>query len=302
MRLVFAGTPDVAVPSLQALIDSTHELVAVITRPPAVQGRGRTLQESPVSRHAREMGIPVFTPADATQLRDVITSVAPDCCAVVAYGALIAPEILTIPAYGWINVHFSLLPRWRGAAPVQWAIISGDEVTGACTFQIEEGLDTGPIYDHLTYPLRGGVTSGGVLSELSDLAPSLLLRTLDSLEQGTAQGLEQDPSRVTLAPKLTSADARIHWHDPASVIDRRIRGCTPIPGAWAMWGDERVRFGPAKPASVAYAPGVVHSLGDQVFVGTGEGSLILGEVQPPGKRMMPAVDWLRGVRSAVIFT
>jgi methionyl-tRNA formyltransferase len=302
VRVVFAGTPDVAIPCLQGLIESDHEVAAVITRPPAAHGRGRAVQESPVAEFARTRGIEVFTPTDAEQLAEVVTSLAPDCCPVVAYGALIASPTLQIPRHGWVNVHFSLLPRWRGAAPVQWAIMSGDDTTGACTFQIETGLDTGPIFDELIYPLDPDATSGQVLSELSVLAVPMLVKTLDDLEQGTATPREQDPAQVTLAPKLTPADARIDWHSDAVCLDRRIRACTPAPGAWAMWGDDRVRFGPGQPIAISGKPGEVHMEGDRVLVGTGQGSLILGEVQPPGKRMIPAADWLRGVRSAVTFT
>lgn len=263
------------------------------------------MQESPVALAARELGIDVFTPTNAAERFDIVSQAAPDCCPVIAYGALLTADALNIPPHGWVNVHFSLLPRWRGAAPVQWAIIAGDEQTGICTFAIETGLDTGPVYDREPYPLDDQATTGSVLAELGERAGPLLLRTLNAIAAGNAQPTPQPTDGITLAPKLTPEDARIDWQLAAAVIDRRIRGCAPDPGAWTTWQGQRMRIGPAQLVEHSSAPGVVEQHGTDIVVGTAAGSLRLGDVQPAGKRMMPAADWLRGIRGAtgdVVFT
>lgn len=302
MELLFAGTPDIAVPALHQLVASEHQILGVITRPPAHKGRGRVVQESPVAVAAREIGLDVFTPQTAHERRTIVQAMAPDCCPVIAYGSLIETEALAIPKYGWVNVHFSLLPRWRGAAPVQWAILSGDNQTGMCTFQIEAGLDTGPIFDCEVYELHGDATTGGVLTDLGTRAGALLLRTLFAIEAGDVKPRTQPTEGITHAPKLTPGDAQIDWQEPAQIIDRRIRACSPEPGAWTMWKDQRVQIGPAVPNDETLTPGVIERFGDDVYIGCGNGALVLHEVQPAGKKMMRVSDWLRGVRGTVVFT
>ncbi len=299
MRLVFAGTPDVAVPSLTALIGSRHEVVAVLTRPDSPTGRGRTTAPSPIRVAAEQAGIEVLTPRrprdpDFLQrLRDL----APDCCPVVAYGGLIPPAVLAVPRRGWVNLHFSLLPAWRGAAPVQHAIIAGDTETGATVFVLEEGLDTGPVLGTMVEALRPTDTAGHVLGRLSVAGAPLLVAALDAIADGTAVAVPQPADGVSHAPKLTPADARIDFTRPAHEVDRRIRGCTPEPGAWTVWGDVRIKLDPVTVVPGEALPaGVVRVSRSGVLVGTATSAVRLGVVGQPGRRPMPAADWARGAR------
>jgi len=300
MRLVFAGTPAPALPSLDALVASPHEVVAVVTRPDARAGRGRQVATSPVRQRAEELGIEVLTPERPrdpdflARLREI----APDACPVVAYGALIPQAALDIPRHGWVNLHFSLLPAWRGAAPVQHAIMAGDDVTGACTFLLEAGLDTGPVYGTVTEPIGPRDTAGDLLARLAVSGSRLLVTTLDGIASGTLEPRPQPADGVSLAPRIEVADARVDWALPSHVVDRRIRGVTPAPGAWTTWRGERLRLGPVAPVEDDLAPGELRTGRDGVTVGTGRGAVRLGEVQPAGKRMLPAADWARGARPA----
>lgn len=301
MRVLFAGTPEPAVASLKALLASRHEVVAVLTRPDAPTGRGRRMEPSPVRRVAEQAGIEVLTPP---RPRDPdflarLAELAPDACPVVAYGGLIPPAALDVPRHGWINLHFSLLPAWRGAAPVQHAILAGDEVTGACTFRLEQGLDTGPIYGTLTEPIGRGDTSGDLLERLALGGARLLVATLDGIEHGRLTAVPQPAEGVSHAPKLTSDDARIDWKNPALRIDRQVRACTPAPGAWTTLGGERVKIFPvtALPGVTDLEPGVIIADKRGLQVGTGSGHTVrLGDVQAQGKRRMAAADWARGLR------
>lgn len=293
MRLLFAGTPSVAAVGLRALLQSDHDVVAVLTRPPARQGRGRVVHASAVADLAEETGIRVLT--DIRDAADLMPEV--DCCPVIAYGALIAEPLLTAPRLGWLNVHFSLLPRWRGAAPVQWAIRSGDAVTGVSVFRLDAGLDTGPILASQEQPIGPTDTTGSLLNVLGDIGAALLVHTLDVLATGPLAGVVQDEAGATLAPKITSADAHVDWQQSADVVDRMIRSCTPAPGAWTTMAGERLRISPVFIADGDLAPGVVQMDDARVLVGTGNGAVRLGDVQPAGRRMMPALDWLRGVRT-----
>jgi methionyl-tRNA formyltransferase len=299
MRLVFAGTPEVALPSLDAIAGSSHQLAAVLTRPDAPAGRGRHLVRSPVGAWADERGIPVLTP---TRLRepaflDELRHLAPDCAPVVAYGALVPPDALTIPRYGWVNLHFSLLPAWRGAAPVQHTVLHGDEVTGASVFELEQGLDTGPLYGTLTEPIGPADTSGDLLDRLAGAGAKLLVDVLDAIEAGRAQAVPQAREGVSLAPKLTVDDARVRWTDPAFAVDRRVRACTPAPGAWTTLRGERVKLGPVRPIRAeAIEPGSLQVSRDGVLVGTATTPVALGEVRAAGKKPMAAADWARGLR------
>jgi methionyl-tRNA formyltransferase len=300
VRLVFAGTPEVAVPSLRALLASRHEVVAVVTRPDAPAGRGRKLVVSPVAELAAEHGIETLKPGKPREpeFLDRLRTIAPDCAPVVAYGALVPREALAIPTHGWVNLHFSLLPAWRGAAPVQHAVMHGDDVTGASTFLLEEGMDTGPVFGLLTESVRPDDTSGDLLGRLAISGADLLVRTLDGIEEGNLVPVPQQELGVSMAPKVTVEDARVDWAAPAIAIDRLIRGCTPAPGPWTTFRDERLKLGPVEVTEVAgLAPGVLQVERGDVLVGTGSGTAVrLREVQPQGKRMMAVRDWANGAR------
>lgn len=315
MRLVFAGTPDVAVLSLDALSSSAHDVVAVLTRPDARSGRGRSLVASPVKQRALALGLEVLSPRRAgdPQFQARLRELAPDACLMVAYGALIPSDTLTIPAHGWINLHFSLLPAWRGAAPVQHAIMAGDEVTGATTFLVERGLDTGPTFGVMTEAIKPGDTSGDLLWRLAKAGAGLLVATLDALQAGGLHPVAQSVEGVSLAPKISVQDARICWGVPALAVDRHIRGCTPTPGAWTTFRGERLKIHPVtldagaglergevtvaevSPPAVL-APGEVAATKRAVRVGTASGAVLLRAVQPQGKKPMDAADWARGIR------
>jgi methionyl-tRNA formyltransferase len=303
MRLVFAGTPQTAVPALEALLASRHDVVAVVTRPDAPAGRGRKVEPSPVAQRAAEAGLEVLTPARPREpeFLDRLREIAPDCCPVVAYGALLPQAALDIPQYGWINLHFSILPAWRGAAPVQHAILHGDDVTGASTFLIVKELDAGPVYGVLTEPVRPDDTTGMLLERLSHSGAELLVATLDGVEAGTLQAVPQPAEGVSFTSKITPADAQVDWKLPAHVVDRQIRAWTPDPGAWTEFEGARLKLGPVAlndPAAPAdLAPGEVQAGRQAVFAGTGSHPVRLGDVQAPGKRRMTASDWARGLRS-----
>jgi methionyl-tRNA formyltransferase len=300
VRLVLAGTPQVAVPALDALLASQHEVVAVLTRPDAPAGRGRHQAASPVAARAAAAGIETLKPATAADpgLRDRLADLAADCCPVVAYGGLVPRSLLDLPAHGWVNLHFSLLPAWRGAAPVQHAILHGDDVTGATVFALEEGLDTGPVLSVMTEPIRPRDTSGDLLDRLASAGAGLLVATLDALERGELTARPQPADGVSLAPKVTVADARLDWKAPAFHVDRQVRACTPAPGAWTTWAGERLGLGPVEPAGAAdLAPGQVLAGRREVLVGAGDGQAVrLGQVRPAGRTAMPAADWARGAR------
>lgn len=298
MRLIFAGTPQVAVPSLRALLDSDHEVVAVVTRPDARVGRGRRLEPSPVKVVAEEAGLEVLTPASPKDPDFVarITELAPDCCPVVAYGALLPAEVLDIPVHGWVNLHFSLLPAWRGAAPAQRALMAGDEITGASTFVIETGLDTGPVLGTMTERIRPDDTSGTLLDRLADAGAPLLVATMDGLAGGDLEPQPQPSDGVSHAPKITVDDARVEWAHPALAVDRLVRGCTPAPGAWTTFRGERLKLGPVTITDEALPAGTIDARKREVLVGTADRAVRLGDVTPLGKKPMPAADWARGAR------
>lgn len=303
MKLVFAGTPEVAVPALDALIASgRHEVAAVVTRPDAPAGRGRRLVASPVAERAEEAGIEVLKPARPRdpEFQARLREIGPDCCPVVAYGALIPKGALDIPKHGWVNLHFSLLPAWRGAAPVQQSIMAGDQVTGASTFRIEEGLDTGPVFGILTEEIRPTDTSGDLLTRLAFAGSGLLVATMDGIEDGTLRAVEQPADGISLAPKITVEDARVDWSAPAMRADRLVRGCTPAPGAWTVFRGERLKLVSVGlvPDRTDLKPGDLSVGKNNVYVGTGSHAVELLWVQPQGKKPMKAADWARGVRIA----
>jgi methionyl-tRNA formyltransferase len=304
MRLVFAGTPRAAVPALDALLKSGHEVAAVLTRPDAPAGRGLHLEPSPVAQHAAEAGVEVLKPARPREpeFTERLRQIAPDVVPITAYGALIPQFVLDIPAQGWVNLHFSLLPAWRGAAPVQHAILHGDDITGATTFQLVKELDAGPVFGVVTEPIRPGDTAGDLLGRLAASGAGLLVATLDGIESGQLKARPQPAEGVSLAPKITAEEARVRWGQPATAVDRQIRACTPSPGAWTMLGEARVKLGPVNPApedaasAGTLAPGQVAILRSGVLAGTASTPVRLGDVQPPGKRRMRAEDWARGLR------
>ena len=303
MRLVFAGTPAAAVPSLDALLESGHEVAAVITRPDAPAGRGLRLAPSPVARRAEAAGVEVLRPAKPgdQDFLDRLRQIAPACCPVTAYGALIPQRALDVPGHGWVNLHFSLLPAWRGAAPVQHAILRGDEVTGATTFQIVAELDAGPVFGVVTEPIAPTDTAGDLLDRLAVSGAQLLVATMDGIESGELVPRPQPPDGVSLAPKISSDDARVRWDQPAPAVSRQVRACTPVPGAWTKLNEARIKLWPfAGPAPDDHdgrpGPGELRVLGSRVLVGTATGPVQLGDVQPHGKRRMPAADWARGLR------
>jgi methionyl-tRNA formyltransferase len=304
MRLVFAGTPEPAVPSLHALIASDrHEVVAVVSRPDAASGRGRHVVRSPVAAVADEHGIEVLTPAKAgaPEFLARLTELEPDCCPVVAYGAMLPTRTLVIPRHGWVNLHFSLLPAWRGAAPVQSAIRAGDEITGASTFRIVKELDAGPVFGVLTEPVRDRDTSGDLLGRLADAGAQLLLSTMDGIEDGALEAVEQQGDGTSYASKVTVEDARLDFTAPAVAVDRLARSVTPDPGAWAEFRGDRVRLGPVLPligndTDGDLSPGELRVERKRVLVGTATFPVQLGEVRAPGKKRMAATDWARGTR------
>ena len=312
MRLVFAGTPQAAVPSLEALLASSHTVAAVLTRPDAPAGRGLRVAASPVAERARQAGIEVLQPSRPSHPAFLarLAEIAPDCCPVTAYGALVPGAALSIPVHGWVNLHFSVLPAWRGAAPVQHAILHGDQLTGATTFRLVAELDAGPVFGVLTEVVQVTDTAGDLLGRLAVSGAELLVATLDGIESGELEARPQPPDGVSLAPKLSRADARVNWKQPAMAIDRLVRACTPAPGAWTTLNGATVKIGPVTRAGAAehdrpelagedgISPGEVRAAGSAVVVGTGTTPVQLGEVQPEGKRKMPAADWARGLRGA----
>lgn len=300
LRVLFAGTPEPALPTLRALAGA-HEVVAALTRAPARRSRRGAPEPSPVAQAASELGIPVLelptlrTPEAVEEIR----ALGADIAVVVAYGVLIPPALLDVPRLGWVNLHFSLLPAWRGAAPVQWSILAGDEVTGASTFRLTAGLDEGPVIGTMTETVRPRDTSGDLLERLAAAGADLVLGSVEALGTGAAQPVEQAHDGVTLAPRIEVSDARVRWADPAFAVDRHVRAMTPAPGAWSVLGEVRVKVGPVRPthdAGLGLVPGELRVTKDAVHVGTGTAAVRLGDVAPAGKPWMAAPDWARGAR------
>jgi len=295
LRVVVAGSPAAAVPTLAALASSEHDVVRVITRPPTPQGRKRVLTPTAVAQAAAVHDVAVL---EARRLADLEPDLLPldiDLGVIVAYGGLVRSPLLEWPKLGWINLHFSLLPRWRGAAPVQHAVIAGDTVTGATVFQLTEGLDEGDWFAQLTTPIGAHRTAGSLLDELSMSGAALVLEVVDALAAGTAVAQPQI-GEVTLAPKLTRHDGALRFADPAEAVHARLRGVTPEPGAFALWGEQVVKVLEAAIArdTAALPVGSVRHENGRVLVGTGTQPLELLRVQPAGKQAMSAVDWARG--------
>jgi methionyl-tRNA formyltransferase len=300
MRVVFAGTPEVAVPSLDAIAASDHELVGVVTRPDAPAGRGRKLVASPVAQRAEELGVPVLKPAHPKDpdFQAELKALEPACCPVVAYGALLPQSALDIPEHGWVNLHFSLLPAWRGAAPVQHSLLAGDEITGATTFRIVKEMDAGPTFGVVTETVRPTDTAGDLLGRLAHSGAGLLVATLDGIEDGSLEARPQPAEGISFAPKILVEDAQVDWTQPAAAVDRRVRACTPGPGAWSTYAGERIKIGPVTltEGHERLEPGTLEVGKNTVLVGTATDPVRLGEVKAFGKKQMSAADWARGVR------
>ena len=278
---------------------SKHDVVAVVTRPDAPSGRGRKLVASPVAQRAEELGIRVLKPEHPKDpaFQEELRALAPEACPVVAYGALLPQSALDIPTHGWINLHFSLLPAWRGAAPVQHSVWAGDEITGATTFRIVKALDAGPTFGVMTEQIRPTDTSGDLLGRLADGGAHLLVSTLDGIEDGSLEAREQPEDGVSLAPKILVEDALVDWSLPAVAIDRQVRACAPAPGAWSTHEGQRIKIAPVTLTERApLPPGELEVTKNAVFVGTGTTPVQLGEVKAFGKKQMQAADWARGVR------
>ena len=297
LRIVFAGSPDAAVPSLRALAAGPHDLVAVITREDSPHGRKRVLTPTPVAVVAEELGLPVIRANRLAPVSDEVMALEADLGVVVAYGGLIREPLLSAPRLGWINLHFSLLPRWRGAAPVQHAIMAGDRETGAAVFRLVDELDAGPVFAELRRPIGRHETSGHLLGDLANSGAELLVDVVNALADGTAQAVEQS-GEVTLAPKPTLADARIDWAETAERILARIRGVTPEPGAFTEVDEVRVKVldAVADHDGTGLPAGSFELRGGRLVAGTGTTPIELLTVQPAGKRAMAGVDWWRGRR------
>lgn len=296
LRLVFAGSPAAAVPSLSLLAGSDHEVVSVITRADSPQGRRGVLTATPVAIEAEARGIPVIKANRlAGEATARVAEYAPDLGVIVAYGGLVRQPLLTTPRLGWINLHFSLLPRWRGAAPVQRAIMAGDDVTGATVFQLVPELDAGAIYGRMTTTIGAHQTAGHLLNSLAASGAELLLGVVASLADGSARA-EDQVGDVTLAPKLTLADGDIDWAQPAESVDSMIRGVTPEPGAFTTVDGVRLKVLEVAIARDAARldPGVTDLVGSTVLIGTATAALELVKVHPAGRKAMDAASWWRG--------
>lgn len=304
MRLVFAGTPEVALPPLEALLASEHEVVAVVTRPDAPSGRGRKLTPSPVGQRAAELGLEVLKPAKPSDeaFKARLAELAPDLCPVVAYGGLLPQSVLDIPRLGWVNLHFSLLPRWRGAAPVQRAIMAGDEEIGTACFRIVKELDAGDVYRMESQPMPDA-TAGEVLAHLAESGAAQLVETVDAIAAGE-EPVAQESEGITLAPKITVEEARLDFGRSAAELRNQVMGCSPDPGAWCELDGERLKIYRAAVVddATALAPGELLLRKNRVLLGTGDGLLELQEVQAAGKKRMTAADWARGGHSGAVLS
>jgi methionyl-tRNA formyltransferase len=299
VRIAFAGTPEVAVESLAAMLASQHEIALVITRPDAPTGRGKVITPSPVAQFADAHGIPVLKTNDVAAV-DVSQL---DAVIVVAFGAMIPKAQLDAPKFGWLNLHFSLLPKWRGAAPVQRALFAGDTETGITIFRIDQGLDTGPVVGQAACHIGPDENAGELFTRLIKLGNDELLAVLENLSTGHAVFVEQDTQGISHAAKIATADARVDWSTPATQIHNQIRACTPVPGAWTNFADLRVKLSDSSlaPAVTDLLPGQAVVRDGEVLVGTASHAITIGQLQPAGKTKMLASAWLNGIRGDVTF-
>lgn len=302
MRIAFAGTPQVAVTTLNSLAESHHEVVGVITRPDAPTGRGRKLRPSLVASRAEELGLPVLKPQHPRdpEFQAELAGWNVEAVAVVAYGALLPQSALDLVPHGWVNLHFSLLPRWRGAAPVQRAVLAGDPKTGATTFRIVKELDAGPVYRSMTMLISSTATSGQLLDELAIAGGPLLVQTFDDIARGV-EPTPQPEEGVTLAAKILHEDARIDWSQDAQTVSRQVRAMSPEPGAWSLLEDQVFKIDQIaavqdKQQAPRLAPGQLAADKRHLWCGTGTTPLELVRVKAAGKQWMPGADWARGAQ------
>lgn len=301
MRILFMGTGGFAVPSLKALLSSTHEVIGVVTQPDRPAGRGRQLRLSPVKEVAIEAGLPIHQPEKvrSEDFAERVRQMAPDAIVVASFGQIIPKAILDIPRFGDINVHSSLLPKYRGAAPIHYALFSGDAVTGVTTMLMDPGLDTGPVLLQREVEILPSDNEGTLEARLSEVGAELLLDTLDGIEKGTIVPKPQDSSQATLAPSVKRDACEIHWADEARMVCGRVRGCSPRPGAYTFWQGSPLKIWWCEPAETdaAGTPGEVMDVTSQgIVVQTGSGPVLLTEVQPENKKRMPATEFARGYR------
>lgn len=298
-RIVFMGTPDFAVPALEALHQSRHEVAAVVTRPDRPKGRGRKLMPPPVKVTAQALGYEVAQPGCIHQPEclSFLATLKPDLFVVIAFGRLLKPHHFAIPSQGVINVHASLLPRYRGPAPIQWSIINGDQETGVTTMMMVEELDAGDILLQARTPIGKNETAASLHDRLATMGAALLVDTLDRLADNALQPVAQDPALVTYAPKLRKKDGRIQWDQPTSAIDAFVRGMTPWPGAFTFLGDTRLKIFKVQPALLPQPapPGtVLAGFSNEIRVATGDGALTIREIQSASSRRMATEEFLKG--------
>jgi methionyl-tRNA formyltransferase len=293
LRIVIAATPEVAIPSLDAILESEHELISVITPPDRPAGRGLTLTESPVSQWARNKNVPTHKPERDADLRPFISGV--DLLITIGYGVILAQDVFNTPKFGSLNLHFSLLPRWRGAAPVQRAIEAGDSVSGVTVFALDEGMDTGPIYTQMRFALDSDINSDELLKELADLGAQALLQSLSEIEAGK-KPTAQNNTEATRALKLSKEEGRIDWNSPADVISRKVRAFTSTPGAWTKFRGTHVKIDSPIVAELEIKPGEIQFVDKKLFVGTTTHALEIGYVTPQGRSRMIAPQWANGAR------
>ena len=294
MQIAVAATPEVALPTLQALLESEHDLVSVITQPDRPAGRGLSLKESPVAIWAKDRGISVRKPVDQEELKKAIADI--DLVITIGFGVIIKEEILNLPKHGFINLHFSLLPKWRGAAPVQRAIEAGDQITGVTVFKLDKGMDTGPIYRQLEIAIPNQATTESLLRDLSEVAAPVVLDAINAIASKEVPAI-QSADGASRAEKLSKDEGRIDWQDPSLKIERKIRAFYPAPGAWTTFREEAIKIESAKAVEVkAGLPGEIFLEGRDLYVSTAQGSLQILKVKPAGKASMDAVSWINGAR------
>lgn len=293
MKIVVAATPDVAIPTLNWLITSEHQLLSVITQPDRPAGRGRTLKESVISEWARENDVPCFKPASVTETATLIEGA--DALLTIGYGVLLPEELLSIPMHGCLNLHFSLLPRWRGAAPVQRAIEAGDPVSGVTVFQLDPGMDTGPIYSVKRFALDSDITSDELFSELGALGVEAVEDSLNAIKAG----IRPEPQKsdgATRAMKISKEECEIHWNLDAQLISQKIRAFTSSPGAWTRFRGEVVKIDSVNISQETLQPGLLKVVNKELLVGTSSNAVSIGFLTPAGKSRMDAKSWLNGAR------